>query len=95
MEMKIFKALDYHLGKPLPIHFLRRYAKAAGSLGDRQYLASKYFLELAALDYDLTMIKPSEVSQLGTIWIAKKYLSNEFIYIIDCCWFFILGFVHY
>lgn len=61
MEMKIFKALDFNLCKPLPIHFLRRYMKAAGSSNERQYLASKYFIELASIDYELTSCKPSEV----------------------------------
>lgn len=63
MEMKVFKALEFQLCKPLPIHFLRRFAKAAGGLlGDRQYIAAKYFIELAAIDYELTKYKPSEVS---------------------------------
>lgn len=61
MEMKIFKALDFNLCKPLPIHFLRRYLKAAGGGHERQYLASKYFIELATIDYELTSFKPSEV----------------------------------
>lgn len=64
MEMKMFKALDFQLCKPLPIHFLRRYAKAAGSLADRQYIAAKYFIELSCIDYELTKCKPSEVSIL-------------------------------
>ncbi|XP_070490165.1 G2/mitotic-specific cyclin-B [Chironomus tepperi] len=69
MEMKMFKALDFQLCKPLPIHFLRRYAKAAGSLADRQYIAAKYFIELACIDYELSMIKPSEIAA------ASLYLS--------------------
>lgn len=62
MEMKIFQKLKFNLSKPLPIHFFRRFAKAAGSLGDRQYLAGKYFMELATVDYDMTKYHPSEVS---------------------------------
>ena len=61
MEKKVVEALGFNLSKPLPIHFLRRFAKAAGSLGDRQYLASKYFIELASIDYEMTKYKPSEV----------------------------------
>ncbi len=28
LEMKMLKELDYSLGNPLPIHFLRRYSRA-------------------------------------------------------------------
>jgi cyclin B len=69
METKMFKALDFQLCKPLPIHFLRRYAKAAGSLADRQYIAAKYFIELACIDYELAKCKPSEIAA------ASLYLS--------------------
>lgn len=62
MEMRIFSKLGFNLSKPLPIHFFRRFAKASGSLGDRQYLAGKYFMELATVDYDMTKYHPSEVS---------------------------------
>jgi G2/mitotic-specific cyclin-B2 len=61
MEKKIFTGLAFNLSKPLPIHFLRRFAKAAGTLGDRQYLTAKYFLELSSIDYEMTKFKPSEV----------------------------------
>lgn len=62
MEMKIFQKLQFNLSKPLPIHFFRRFAKAAGTLGDRQYLSGKYFMELASIEYELTKYHPSEVS---------------------------------
>lgn len=61
MEKKIFEGLAFNLAKPLPIHFLRRFAKAAGSLGDRQYIAAKYFMELSSIDYDMTKYNPSQV----------------------------------
>jgi hypothetical protein len=61
MEMKVFAALEFNLSKPLPIHFLRRYSKAA-ACGDRQYKAAKYIIELSSIDYELTSNKPSEVN---------------------------------
>ncbi len=30
LEMEMLKELDYSLGNPLPLHFLRRYSKAGG-----------------------------------------------------------------
>ncbi|SPP72829.1 blast:G2/mitotic-specific cyclin-B [Drosophila guanche] len=60
MELQIFKAIDCNLSRPLPIHFLRRYSKAAGA-EDEHHAMSKYFVELATVDYDLASYKPSEV----------------------------------
>lgn len=61
MEKKIVKVLDFHLGKPLPTHFLRRYSKAAKA-ADKNHLVAKYIIELASVDYGTAHYKPSEVS---------------------------------
>jgi len=60
MELQILKTIDHNLSRPLPIHFLRRYSKAACA-EDAHHAMSKYFLELSAIDYDLASYKPSEV----------------------------------
>jgi len=60
MELQILKTIDNNLSRPLPIHFLRRYSKAACA-EDAHHAMSKYFLELSAIDYDLASYKPSEV----------------------------------
>lgn len=64
MERHIIAKLDFKLGRPLPIHFLRRFAKAAhsGEFSDDVYLMAKYFIELAAVDYSMAHYLPSEVS---------------------------------
>lgn len=64
MEKKVFETLGFNLAKPLPIHFLRRFAKAAGALGDRQYMAAKYFMELASINFEMTTYKPSQVRSM-------------------------------
>lgn len=57
----IFQKLKFELGAPTPIHFLRRFSKAAQADGQTHTL-SKYFIELAAIDYNLSEYMPSEVS---------------------------------
>lgn len=61
MEKKLFRTLKFDLSKPLPIHFLRRFAKAAGNMGDCKYIMAKYLIELASNEYTLAHYKPSEV----------------------------------
>lgn len=61
MEKQIVKVLDFHLGKPLPTHFLRRYSKAAKA-ADKNHLAAKYLIEMASIDYTTAHYKPSEIA---------------------------------
>lgn len=61
MEKQIVKVLGYHLGKPLPTHFLRRFSKAAVA-NDKHHLAAKYLIELASIDYTTAHFKPSEIA---------------------------------
>lgn len=60
-EKQIVKVLDFHLGKPLPTHFLRRFSKAAKA-ADKNHLVAKYLIELASIDYGTAHYKPSEIS---------------------------------
>lgn len=71
MELQIFKALDCNLSRPLPIHFLRRFSKAADA-EDSHHAMSKYFLELAMIEYDMSHYKPSEVSTKFDIYSYYK-----------------------
>ncbi|XP_055606770.1 G2/mitotic-specific cyclin-B [Uranotaenia lowii] len=70
MEKRIFKVLDFNLGKPLPTHFLRRYSKAAQA-ADRNHLVAKYITELASIDYGTAHYKPSEVAA-AALYISLK-----------------------
>lgn len=61
MERQIVKVLNFHLGKPLPTHFLRRFSKAAKA-ADKNHLVAKYLIELASIDYGTAHFKPSEIA---------------------------------
>lgn len=57
----LLQKLKFELGSPLTIHFLRRYSKAAKS-DAVTHIMSKYFIELAAIDYQLCGYHPSQVN---------------------------------
>ncbi|XP_067297862.1 G2/mitotic-specific cyclin-B2 isoform X1 [Pseudorasbora parva] len=61
MEMLILSELNFELGRPLPLHFLRRASKAGNADAEKHTLA-KYFLELTLLDYDMVHYNPSETA---------------------------------
>ncbi|KAG5880254.1 hypothetical protein JTB14_027320 [Gonioctena quinquepunctata] len=58
MEREILKKLDFSLGRPLSVHFLRRYNKIAQVRSDHHSLG-KFMLELALMEYDMSHVKPS------------------------------------
>ncbi|KAH8253991.1 hypothetical protein KR032_007929 [Drosophila birchii] len=76
MELQIFKAIDCNLSRPLPIHFLRRYSKAA-SAEDEHHAMAKYFIELATVDYDLASYRPSEVAA-ASLFLSLHLLNGNY-----------------
>ncbi|XP_061394855.1 G2/mitotic-specific cyclin-B [Musca vetustissima] len=75
MELQIFKALDCNLSRPLPIHFLRRFSKAAEA-EDNHHAMSKYFLELAMIEYDMSHYKPSEIAA-ASLFLSLNLLKEN------------------
>ncbi|XP_074850364.1 G2/mitotic-specific cyclin-B1 [Carettochelys insculpta] len=61
MEMKILKALDFALGRPLPLHFLRRASKI-GEVDLEQHTLAKYLMELSLVDYEMVHYPPSQIA---------------------------------
>ncbi|XP_077419609.1 G2/mitotic-specific cyclin-B2 isoform X2 [Vanacampus margaritifer] len=49
------------LGRPLPLHFLRRASKVANADVERHTLA-KYLMELTLIDYEMVHYRPSEIA---------------------------------
>jgi len=61
MEIRILATLNFDLGRPLPIHFLRRASKAGGVEATTHTLA-KYIVELSLGVYNLCDLPPSRLS---------------------------------
>ncbi|XP_028812166.1 G2/mitotic-specific cyclin-B2 [Denticeps clupeoides] len=61
MEMLILRTLHFELGRPLPLHFLRRASKA-GNADAEKHTLGKYLMELSLLDYDMIHYHPSELA---------------------------------
>eukprot|EP01128_Nolandella_sp_AFSM9_P002787 TRINITY_DN1317_c0_g1_i1.p1 TRINITY_DN1317_c0_g1~~TRINITY_DN1317_c0_g1_i1.p1 ORF type:complete len:208 (+),score=53.74 TRINITY_DN1317_c0_g1_i1:2-625(+) len=75
MEQNILAALQFNLNGPSPLHFLRRFSKAADS--DYQlHSLSKYLIELTILDIKLLKYRPSHIAA-GAVYIARKMLKSS------------------
>nr|XP_034370258.1 G2/mitotic-specific cyclin-B1-like isoform X2 [Arvicanthis niloticus] len=74
MEMKILRVLNFNLGRPLPLHFLRRTSKI-GEVDVEQHTLAKYLMELSVLDYDMVHFAPSQIAA-GAFCLALKILDN-------------------
>lgn len=61
MELRMLDALGFSVGRPLPLHFLRRTSKA-GLVDAKMHALAKYILELSLLEYKLCHITPSEIA---------------------------------
>lgn len=58
MEMTILRVLKFQMGRPLPLHFLRRASKIHEVTAEQHTLA-KYLLELTMVDYEMVHFPPS------------------------------------
>ncbi|CAK9811737.1 G2/mitotic-specific cyclin-B [Anthophora plagiata] len=75
MEMLIVKTLDYSFGRPLPLHFLRRYSKAGKALPIHHTMA-KYFLEQSLVYYEMCHYPPSLIAA-AAIYLAFVIIGND------------------
>jgi hypothetical protein len=58
MEISFLRSLKFDLSNPLPLHFLRRFSKAAHA-DSRIHTMAKYLMELSLIEYDCSHWKPS------------------------------------
>ncbi|NXM80297.1 CCNB2 protein, partial [Oenanthe oenanthe] len=75
MEMIILKELNFDLGRPLPVHFLRRASKA-GEADVKQHTLAKYLMELTLIDYDMVHHRPSEIAA-AALCLSQKVLGQS------------------
>ncbi|XP_061603629.1 G2/mitotic-specific cyclin-B1 [Phyllopteryx taeniolatus] len=73
MEMTILRVLKFQLGRPLPLHFLRRASKIHEVTAEQHTLA-KYLLELTMVDYEMVHYLPSLVAS-AALALALKLLD--------------------
>ncbi|XP_053144201.1 G2/mitotic-specific cyclin-B1 [Hemicordylus capensis] len=76
MEMKILRSLDFNLGRPLPLHFLRRASKI-GEADVQQHTLAKYLMELALVDYEMVHYPPSQIAAAAYCLSTKVLDEGE------------------
>lgn len=69
-ERHMLSVLNHDLGKPLPLHFLRRSSKA-GEVDADIHTVAKYLMELSLQDYAMLAFKPSEIAA-AALWISLR-----------------------
>ncbi|ERL90401.1 G2/mitotic-specific cyclin-B [Dendroctonus ponderosae] len=94
MEIDIVQKLDFRMGWPLSVYFLRRYSKLA-VVKPEQHTLAKYILELSLLEYDMVQVKPSlqaaaacclsiavmnEVSEPSKVWKPALAYHTKYKY---------------
>lgn len=73
MEIKILHVLNFDLGRPLPLHFLRRASKAGGVEAVTHTLA-KYIMELSLGSYSMAPVAPSQLAA-AALALAMRLLD--------------------
>ena len=74
MELSILKALKFQLGRPLPLHFLRRNSKAAHA-DPRIHTMAKYLMELTLVEYECSHWDPSLLAATA-LYVTLKMMKD-------------------
>lgn len=73
MERRILRAIEFNLGRPLPLHFLRRNSKA-GHVDTQEHTLAKYMLELTLPEYNMRHHNPSQVAA-AALYLSLRVLT--------------------
>jgi G2/mitotic-specific cyclin 1/2 len=74
-EKYILKTLEWNMGYPNPIHFLRRVSKA-DEYNVQARTVAKYFLEIVCVEWRLIAAPPSLLAA-ASMWLARFVLGKE------------------
>ncbi|KAF8480251.1 cyclin-like protein [Russula ochroleuca] len=74
-EKYILKTLEWNMGLPNPIHFLRRVSKA-DEYNVQARTVAKYFLEIECVEWRLIAAPPSLLAA-ASMWLARFVLGKE------------------
>ena len=77
-EREVLLAIDWHLTAPYPIHFLRRYSKAAQSDG-YVHTVSKFLVELASVSYAMLKYLPSTLAA-AAVYLARRMAGEKVLW---------------
>jgi hypothetical protein len=77
-EKYILKTLEWNMGYPNPIHFLRQVSKA-DEYNVQARTAAKYFLEIECVEWRLTVapVAPPSLLAAASMWLARFVLGKE------------------
>ena len=79
MEMDVLQVLRFDLGRPLPLHFLRRNSKA-GQVDATIHTLAKYMMELTLVEYSFAHIPPSKLAASAlaiSLVVSFNSISNS------------------
>ena len=75
MEMTILRVLKFEIGRPLPLHFLRRNSKAAHA-DPKIHTLAKYLMELTLLEHTCSHWSPSLLAATA-LYVTLKVLADK------------------
>ena len=73
IEKIILMTLDFDLSHPSPLHFLRRFSKAARSC-PKTHTLSKYLIELTMPDYRFLHYRPSNIAA-AAVYLSRRMMA--------------------
>lgn len=83
MECYILKTLNFSLGRPLPLHFLRRNSKACNA-DALLHTVAKYIMELILPEYNMAHYAPSKVAAAALCLSMKLLGTHAWTKTVEC-----------